>query len=254
MRLQQTLAAIGIAAAAATALPAGAQSTASATVGNLNIQLIDLAPGDGIAPSLTFTGTSNTFANAILYSDTTFTNIALEDSSVGTDNSPAHASNGSGNADAFASTLSVSATTNMFSNSGWTLAQGTMDFILSPNTRAIFTVIASVSALPDFTEGGLGAAFGSALLYGEVTNDASSGVTSFSSNMISSLFNEQRTLSAVIDSQGVEASGWIGMQAMAESMSLAPVSSVPEPATVGMLAAGLGVLSGAARRRKGKAA
>jgi hypothetical protein len=252
MKLQQALAAIGIAAAAANALPASAQSTASATVGKLSIQLIDLAPGDGIAPSLAFTGATSTFANAILYSDTTFTNVAADATSSGADNSPANVSNASGSADAFASTLLVTAATNMFSNSGWTLAQGTLDFILSPNTRAIFTVTASVSALPDFTEGGLGTAFGSALLYGELANSASNGVTSFSSNVFSSLFNEERALSAVIDSQGVEATGWIGMQAMAESMSLA--TPVPEPATAGMLAAGLGVLSGAARKRKRKAA
>jgi hypothetical protein len=252
MRLQPALAAIGIAAAAVAALPASAQSTASASVGNLNIQLIDLAPGDGIAPSLSFTGATTAFANAIIYADTTFTDVAQQDIELGDDNIPASASNASGTANAFASTLSVTAATNMLSNSGWTLAQGTMDFILTPNTRAIFTVTASVSALPDFTEGGLGSAFASALLYGEIVNSTSNGVTNFSSNVISSLFGEQRTLSAVIDSQGVETTGWVGIQAMAESMSLA--SPVPEPATVGMLAAGLGILSGAARRRKRKAA
>jgi hypothetical protein len=248
MRLQPALAAIGIAAAAVAALPASAQSTASATVGNLSIQLIDLAPGDGIAPSLTFTGATSTFADAILYADTSFTTVAAEDIASGADNSAAHVSNASGSADAFASTLSVTAATNMLSNSGFTLAQGTMDFILTPNTRAIFTVTAGVSALPDFTEGGLGSAFGSALLYGEIANDTSSGVTSFSSNLVSSLFGEARTLSAVIDTQGVEAPGWIGMQAIAESVSLA--SPVPEPASAGMFAAGLGILSAAARRRK----
>jgi hypothetical protein len=252
MRLKPALAAIGIAAAAANALPASAQSTASASVGDLSIQLIDLAPDDGIAPSLTFTGVTSTFANAIVYSDPDFTNVAVEDLSTGADNSPANASNASGTAAAFASTLTVTAATNMFSNSGWTLAQGTMDFILSPNTRAIFTVTASVSALPDFTEGGLGSAFGSALLYGEIANNTSSGVTSFSSNVISSFLGEQRTLSAVIDSQDLETPGWVGMQATAESLSLA--SPVPEPATAGMLAAGLGVLSGAAHRRKRKSA
>jgi hypothetical protein len=246
------LAAIGIAAAAATALPASAQSTASASVGNLSIQLIDLAPGDGIAPSLTFTGTSTAFASATIYLDPTFTDVAIQDMQIGDDNILAHASTASGVADAFASTLSVTASTNMFSNSGSSLSQSTMDFILTPNTRAIFTITASVDALPDFTEGGLGDAFASAVLYGEVVNDSSRGATNFSSAMSSTLFGENRTLSAVIDSQGVEATGWLGLQAIAESASLA--SPVPEPATVGMLVAGLGVLSGAARRRKRKAA
>jgi hypothetical protein len=251
MRLQQALAAIGLAAAAATALPASAQSTASASLGNLSIQLIDLAPGDGINPSLTFTGNTSAFASATIYLDPAFTNVAVDDTLFGIDNLAVHASNASGDADAFASAFSVSAGTIMFSNSGFSLAQGTSDFILSPNTRAIFTVTANVSALPDFGEGGLGSAFASALLYGQVANDSSDGVTSFSSNLSSGLFSEQRSLSAVIDSREVEAIGWLGLQVSAESLSLA--SPVPEPATAGMLAAGLGVLSAAAKRRKRRA-
>jgi hypothetical protein len=90
-------------------LPASAQSTASASLGNLSIQLIDLAPGDGINPSLTFTGNTSAFASATIYLDPAFTNVAVDDSLFGIDNITVHAGNASGDADAFASALSVSA-------------------------------------------------------------------------------------------------------------------------------------------------
>jgi hypothetical protein len=250
MKLQRGVAAIGFAAAALTAAgPASAQSTASAFVGNLSYQLIDLAPDDGIDPYLTFTGSTTTFAHASLYSDTTFTNVIDDSQSSGADFSTANVSNPNGTADSSASPDAVIANTSITGNSGWTLAQGISDFILSPNTRLIFTVTASVDAEPDFTENGLGYAFAGALLYGEVANDSSDGTTSFSSGTFSLFLREDRTLSAVVDSQAFETVGWVGIQAQAESLSLA--SPVPEPASVGMLAAGLGLLSGLARRRRG---
>jgi hypothetical protein len=252
MKIQQRLAAIALAAAAlGAAIPSSAQSTASVAVTDLTWQLIDLDPTDGIDPYLTFTGASNTFASASLYSDPNFTNLADDSFAFGTVLSTASVSNPSGSADASGSPFAVFANTSLFSNSGSTLAFGTMDFILSPNTRAIFLVNASVDAEPDFTEGGLGFAAANALLYGQVDNSSSQGTTTFSSSISTTFLGESRPLAAIIDTQGVEATGFLGIQAFAESASLAtPVSSVPEPASLGMLAAGLALLSGAMRRAR----
>jgi hypothetical protein len=254
MTIQQRLAGIALAVATfAAAVPASAQSTASAFVGNLSYQLIDLAPDDGIAPYLTFTGASNTFARASLYADPVFGTLVADSQSTGELISSVNVSTTSGTADASGSPFAVFANTNLFSNSGASLAFGTMDFILSPYTRVIFSVTASVDAEPDFTEGGLGNAFASALLYGEVGNDSSAGSTNFSSSTFTLFLREDRTLSALVDTQAFETTGFVAIQAVAESASLAtPVSSVPEPASLGMLLAGLGLLSGAARRRQRK--
>jgi len=247
MKIRHCLALAGAILATA-AVPASAQSIAGAFVGNLSYQLIDLAPDDGIDPSITFTGATSSFAASFLFSDPFFTNVSATSTASGTDTSDAFLSTSDGIAIAVGSPFAVSASTTMFSNSGATLAQSTMDFILSPNTRVIFTVTASVNALHDFTEGGLGTALASGVLYGQISNSSSAGITDFSSSVFSTLFAEDRTLSAVVDSQGLEATGWLGMQAAAQSSSFA--APVPEPASLGMLAAGLGMLTGLGRLRR----
>ncbi|MFL6672273.1 MAG: PEP-CTERM sorting domain-containing protein [Massilia sp.] len=251
MSLKRTLTAAAMAVAAvALAPPASAQSTAAAFVGNLTWQLIDLTPGDGIDPTITFTGAVNNFAISTLYADPQFNNIAATSSASGSDIASVFVLNANGNASAFGSPNGVSSATRMFSNSGSSLAQSTMDFVLSANTRLIVTVSGMVDAEPDFTEGGLGSAFAQALLYGQVSNSSSAGITTFSSSMDSTFLREERTLSAIVDTQTVEASGFLGMQAIAQSVSLAtPVSAVPEPASVAMLLGGL-VLLGATRRTR----
>lgn len=254
MKTKQRLAAVALAAAAfGAALPAHAQSSASAFVGNLSFQLIDLAPDDGIAPYLNFTGASSTFAHASLYSDSSFATLAADSQSSGEFLSSAGVTTTSGTANASGSPTAVFADTSVLSNSGSSVSFGTMDFVLSPYTRAILTVTATVDAEPDFTEGGLGQAFASALLYGQVANDSSAGVTDFSSSVYSLFLREERSLSAVIDAQAFEASGFVAIQALAESASFAtPVSAVPEPASVAMLLAGLTALAGLQRRRAGR--
>jgi hypothetical protein len=252
MKHNLRLALVGAAIVAATAAaPARAQSIAGAFVGNMNYQLFDLTPDDGIDPAITFTGFTTSSASSYLFSDPFFTTVATSSTSSGSDLASAFASDASGIAIAVGSPFAVSASTTMTSNSGLSLSQSTLDFILSPNTRVIFTVSASVNAAPDFTEGGLGTGFASGLLYGQVGNNSSSGVTDFSSSVFTNFGVEDRNLSALVDSQGVESFGWIGMQAAAQSNSFAtPMPAVPEPASAGMLAAGLGVLSGLVRARR----
>jgi hypothetical protein len=252
MTLKHILSAAALAAASLAVAPAAlAQSTASASVGNLSWQLIDLTPGDGIDPTFMFTGPTNNLANSTLYSDTQFGNIAATSNASGSDIASVFVNNANGNASAFGSPSGVSSGTAMFSNSGSSIAQSTMDFVLSANTRLIVTVSGFVDAEPDFTEGGLGFAFAQALLYGQVSNSSSDGITTFSSSMNTTFLREERTLSAIVDTQNVEASGFLAMQAIAQSVSLAPpLSAVPEPASVAMLLGGL-LLLGTTRRRNG---
>jgi hypothetical protein len=246
MRLKQALLAAVLAASATTfALPTAAQSSASAFLGNLAYELIDLTPDDGSTPYITFTGNTTTSATSNLYADPDFTQLAATLTMFGTDFGTTYVNNADGTASAAASPFGVGADVLMMSNSGFAQTSSTVDFILSANTRVIFTVFGSVEAMPDFFNDGYAYAY--AGMYGELQNDASDGVNNFGASMYSLFLREERYLAASGQTQGLESSGWLGMQSIVEGATMA--APVPEPGSVAMLAAGLGMLAGAARRR-----
>lgn len=228
-------------AAMGAASTAAAQSTASASINNVNYQLIDLNPYDGIAPSITFGGLPAA-ANVVLYGDTGYSIPVLSDGSL--TYGPISISNASGSAFAEIQEASGASRVEIFSNSGFGASLTEFSFVLSPNTRLIFTGDASVSAVTDPAGGNA-----SATAYLQVGFSNEGGTTDVfnRSTLLSTDGDRSGHLLALIDSGAMAMNGTYAFATDSEASSLA--APIPEPASVGMLLAGLGVLAGLQRRR-----
>ncbi|HMM55810.1 MAG TPA: PEPxxWA-CTERM sorting domain-containing protein [Candidatus Desulfobacillus sp.] len=262
---------------AAWAAPSGAASFASASVGPISYQLIDLNPDDGIAPSITFLmpdqfngGPGLSFA----YTETEDTGTGLMDarSNTGFGWAPLSANASvpgswasaaiSGNGTPLGST--VSATGASYGTAGGSedygkyFANMTTDagFTLSPYTEVVFRAGVSLSASVTYGT------------YNDVWEEANAWGTFFvwpddevniGSRMVRAVpsywdqdpidnvsFNGILTVSLANNSAD-ELDGYFGSYAHAWGNSTAPV---PEPETWALLLAGLGIMGGVARRRR----
>lgn len=116
-------------------------------------------------------------------------------------------------------------------------------FVLSPNTRVIFSANGSVNAMP-----GRGFTLAEASLNGEVTTPFISHGTRFGASVHSQLGEESRLLSAVAnaDAQGMAGTLSIRTGAWAESYIL----PIPEPGQAALLLAGLALLGASRHARR----
>jgi hypothetical protein len=221
--------------------PVFAQSAAFGSINHFSYQLIDLAPDDGITPWITVTP-RGAFAEVGLFDNPVFDPSGLiheERYTTGT----VELSDQDGSVTATSGVDFTSASTNLAFNSGYADAVTAFDFTLSPNTRVIFSGYATVDAnvLPDN-----GSAYAESGLFGGIFLP-SGAEESFSGDL--SVFNgvDARTVFGGGDSGADVTTGWVQMQSVTQAASFA--LPVPEPASAGMLAAGLLLLAGVGRQQ-----
>lgn len=220
-----------------------AQASGSASISDFDVELVDLLPGDGVAPSIALTPT-RTLGESILFlqsfsiplteaSTRTFGGLDVGNAfgSAAAALTPDYAASSSADAQAYSSRAST-----------WV----ELAFVLSPNTRVIFSANGSVNAVP-----GLGFTSTEAALSGEITTPFISHGTRFGASVYSQLGEESRLLSAVANSDAAELAGTMSIRTTASAESYIP--PIPEPGQAAMLLAGLALVGSASRhaRRRG---
>lgn len=217
---------------------AAAQASSSASISDFDYEIIDLLPDDGVAPSISLTPT-RIVGESILYLQTfsvplteattsTFGGLGVENAygSAGAALAPDYAASSSADAQAYSSRAGT-----------WV----ELAFVLSPNTRVIFSANGSVNALP-----ANGYSSTEASLNGEITTPFISHGTRFGASVYSMLGEESGLLSAVANSDAEELAGTLSIRTSAWAESYVP--PIPEPGQAAMLLAGLALLGGAAGR------
>jgi hypothetical protein len=220
--------------------PAWAQQAADVTVQHLAYRLVDLAPDDGIAPALTWTGDA-TLAYSHVYDQegNEIDGVQIEaPGTSGYDNAYASA-----RVEAQADSAHIGF--NLASGYGFASSNRSFHFTLSPHTQVIFSADAALWASPTPEPHSTLTAL--AELYGSLHVD-DDGDWSFNDRAQVDAGSRQATLSVSSTSQDAWVDGYLAYSAyaVAESHAL----PVPEPAPGAMLAGGMGMLALIARRRK----
>lgn len=222
-----------------TAAGAAAQAGSSASLDNFRYELIDLAPQDKLAPSISLSP-ARILGESFIYLQS-FTFPVSEASTqvfgtVGVDN--AFGSAGASLAPDYDARAAADA--QAYSARAGTLLD--LSFVLSPNTRVIFSADGKASALPQN-----GFTYAEAVLTGEITTPFISHGTRFSASVYSFNGEEESQLSVVANAGLEPSEGVLSLRSSASAESFAP--PVPEPGAAAMLLGGLLVLAGARRKR-----
>lgn len=232
------------------------QASSTAIIGNVAYQLVDLDPNDGIAPSITFSTFSSIYAGiatdpaagyqsyntAFSYDQLPFFSTGNDDVGLSTEGSIQRG------------TLSTSG---QLGGAGgyYTSAQQSRLFSLSANTELIVTGHAKANVtgnltLPDMASGSVSFQIIDSQHANPYTQLAFYSNGAYNYNNLPTSMDENFTLNFY--NRGASTlDGTIDVYAGASALTTA--APVPEPEAIGMLAAGLGVLSVAARRRRRKA-
>jgi hypothetical protein len=243
MKINAKLATCVVAAlATAAALPAAAQSTASASVEHLGFRLVDLAPNDGVTPSITF-------GSGVRYSMTSITDLnGTLVEQMRTDNfGPVGFNTMYGGGNSFTDAYTASASLNVLSGSGYSNAVNAFYFVLSANTRVEFTADGLASS---YFAASTGNAFAQALMTGSLKDSSGNMLIGSDTdiNARGSMTSGPLLLSLSTQDSALSGSLIVKIETNGSSM----VSPVPEPASAAMLAIGAGVIAGLARRRSAK--
>jgi hypothetical protein len=269
--------------AATVTTPAHSTASASGTIGGFSVQLFDLDSGDGITPSITWLGSPgvSNLGGQVNYSFDATLNREYAKSSVlqfallsGLDDSPAATlsssiANANGNPTSGlvliaanqtrgipAGTPGIPADASGFLDSN-AFANTTATFNLSPNTMAVFRVLASGSASVSLGSLGNQAESIGGTAYLRVSGpDATSG-DGFQSSEASLAFSassaalpaeKNATLAgSFTNASGLVMAGFVGTEISIGAFS--NVTAVPEPGTYAMLLVGLGLIGTMVRRR-----
>ncbi|MDQ1834490.1 PEP-CTERM sorting domain-containing protein [Massilia scottii] len=259
----------------AAAAPSYAATTARGTVSNIGFELIDLDLNDGITPSLNFNVTGG------YYFEDPYTELKLADQRSGyndtqrqneTMSEPYQRSASYAPSASTALNASASVTGRLFgglvmqaqaSSAGGeaeatSLAtSGHVHFILSPNTAVRITadLYATATRAPGLIDGGSYADV-HFLIFQDVPEssgysrpDEHLAATYMPDESTTSLFQATHVDYVLNNRSSASITNMLTFNAMASAHTLA-TSPVPEPATYGMLLAGLGVLAATARRRR----
>jgi hypothetical protein len=264
----KALATIAAAVASLAAMPAVA-STATATLTDFHIQLVDLDPNDGIAPSLTF---QNVLGGSFIAAESGAPGHVLTDTHQGgapfgagmsssTRGAASALSSFTGDPRAPGAGGSASATAStglqgLYGASTVQLGDGAIysPFTLSADTRLVITADASASALSTFTDphadtwASVFLKLTDATGTGSVSTDTASAEQFAMTGGLATTDTRQITIS--FDNLTAADLGGIFYGSIdAYAADLSP-SAVPEPGGLPLLAAGLGVLAWRLRRRR----
>ncbi|MCE3607949.1 PEP-CTERM sorting domain-containing protein [Massilia sp. P8910] len=230
-------------------VPAQAASgNTSASLNNLQFQLIDLDLTDNITPSITFSN-KGSYSTYSVYSGNT---IVDEDTFSGYKTRSRSFPNGG---ISIASTP-TSLTAQTHGNSGtsdlyvWSKTEQNLSFTLSPSTRLLFSVQAETLVDSDGLEQGSAYTYIGGTLSTFI--NGVSGDDEFSSALGITQGKRSRLLQGSLDTGVAYGTGMLTATTAASLKISGQTSPVPEPATYAMLAAGLLVI-GAARRKARKA-
>jgi len=244
MTFKHTLLAAGLAAGAMAAAPA-AFAQAFATFGPLTYEVIDLKPDDGITPTFSLTESSRS-GSVSVFDNFNFEGPPAASASI-TSGGTATA-NFQGTATATSLPESVSANVDMINGSGTALAEADYTFQLAPNARLIFTSPATVGGGFHFLAGdGHAVATLSGSWFMGFDPHIPFGDFDTSLNSPGLIGGGSATLSGVVNSSEEAVFGHVHLRTSASGER---VSLVPEPASVAMLVAGLGLMGGVAQRRR----
>ncbi|MET0980971.1 MAG: hypothetical protein ABWY02_02645 [Telluria sp.] len=221
---------------------AAPQARSSASISGFHYELVDLAPNDAVAPSISLAPTRILGESFLFLQTFTFPVSEASTNVFGAVSVENAFGRGSASLAPDYDARSVAEAQTYSARSG-TLVD--LAFVLSPNTRVIFSADAVASALPQN-----GFTFAEAALIGEITTPFISHGTSFSASVHANLGEEARLLSAVANADAVEAAGTLSIRSAAWAESFA--APIPEPRTSAMLLAGIMVLlaRGSAERVK----
>jgi hypothetical protein len=217
-------------------------ATSSATIENFGYQLVDLIPDDGIAPSVQLSSGQRR-AEANLYSDPVRSPIAnahsLDYASVTVSAAGSMARSSLAPQQAHSDVAAVTAT---YSEA---FAYDTIDFVLSPHARLIFSGDAHVAVQQNLDSN----VYANAKIFGEIPSSPllSTGLR-FSSSLESALGENTQMLSVVVNSGADEAVGYVQLRTDAQAVSRVP--AIPEPPPALMIGAGLGLLTLARHLRR----
>jgi PEP-CTERM motif len=229
--------------AATVALPAAAQSSASASIEHFGFHLVDLNPNDCIVPSIRF-------GPGLSYSVTSITDLngnlvqQVRTDSFGPVGFNSMFGSGTGFTDAHTAKSSL----DVLSGSGYANAVNAFYFVLSANTRVDFTADGLASS---YFSASTGNSFAQALMTGSLKDSYGNLLTGADTDLNARGSTTAGPMFLSLSTQGTALSGSLILKIETNGSSM--ISPVPEPASYAMLAVGASLLAGLARRRSAKA-
>lgn len=233
--------------------PALATSTSFASLASLSYQLYDLDAFDGVDATISFIGrdySTSVYTPIAQFSDAGNSDLTTSTASTGIGAS-ASVTNTNGVGTNWLGEFSASATSSGFEGAyGYATFLGA--FTLSANTRAVFSATAffsnSVSAEFESAQTSLGlyAYSDSQYIDDEFTNDLSPVYDTNSALFLGNSASDSRLMSvSFVNGNSDNASGNLYASVVANvysPLTATPVTAVPEPESLSLLIAGLGVL------------
>ncbi|MEO7576782.1 MAG: hypothetical protein ABIT83_04145 [Massilia sp.] len=217
-------------------------ATASATIENFSYELVDPAPEDGIAPAVQLSsGQRRAEANLFGYPE----RIQLANARSLDYGGVAVTAAGAVAESSLAPRKARSSATAVTAAYSEALAYDTIDFVLSPHARLIFSGDAEVAVLQNLASN----VFASAKIFGEIPSSPLLSTRSqFSSSIESALGDNAGMLSVVVNSTDSETTGFVQLRTDAQVVSRVP--PIPEPPQALLTFAGLGLFAAAGVRRQ----
>jgi hypothetical protein len=220
---------------------ADTQAQGSATIDNFSYQLIDLTPNDGATPWITL-GPVGVYTMAALYDN------GFDQAATVAEHKDAAGTSAAVNRTGTALGTSVDGFGKSFLDlgayAGRAFSANYIDFVLAPNTLALFFATGSASLNFDLGEAGMAAMVS---LKGKVDSAAYPNGLTFSS--VINLVNPDEAsfpLTISLSSGAGEVGGRLSLETTVEGQ----ITPVPEPAAAAMLLAGLGLLAAYVSREK----
>ena len=279
IRFKLALTAVALAAAAS----ANATSFASASIGPIQIQLVDLNPYDSVLPSITFTNADNTYlwAYAANSQSSSYLNSAgtatAGTASITVSNSGATATSLQGAQSSISGQVSGGTGGTSANFYGYVNAPYYSSFTLSANTAVRFSTVANVTASTTVgyspSNGGSESVYGSVSLWangyvGSSSQSGSDGINGYANYTTSWVYDpltasshyiyagDQKSITQTLSASlanfsSSSMSGTVSAQTYINGSSNI-AAAVPEPETYAMLLAGLGVIGAVARRRRAR--